>query len=202
MNMHTIPPHPHHLPTMKLKSIRRKGHTFLKSCIRTHLTKLTTTKHNLTLLCLGGGIYLPKWINCQTPTRLGTQPERTWTNLNKSGSELTLFSHVTTTRTRTRRTRTSPNFTLQEGSIGLYLREGERVGVRKVSGGCPDPNFFDQIFFLMKTFLEQQNLFTKNFCLTKIVLTSVWRVSGRCLEGVWKVPGRCLEGVWKVSGSF
>ena len=40
-----------------------------------------------------------------------------------------MFSHVTT---RT----TSPNFTLQEGSIGLYLREGEKVGVRKVSGGC------------------------------------------------------------------
>ena len=47
-----------------------------------------------------------------------------------------MFSHVTTRTRRTRRTRTSPNFTLQEGSIGLYLREGEKVGVRKVSGGC------------------------------------------------------------------
>ena len=45
--------------------------------------------------------------------------------------ELTLFSHVTR-RTR----RTSPNFTLQEGFTGLYIREGERVGVRKVSGRC------------------------------------------------------------------
>ena len=35
---------------------------------------------------------------CQTPTRLGTQPERTGTNLNKSASELTLFSYVTTTK--------------------------------------------------------------------------------------------------------
>ena len=72
---------------------------------------------------------------CQTPTRLGTQPEWTWSDLNKSGSELTLFSHVTRTRRTTRR-RTSPNFTVQEGSICLYLREGERVTVRKVSGGC------------------------------------------------------------------
>ena len=52
----------------------------------------------------------------------------------ESTMELTLFSHVT--RTRRTRTRTSPNFILHEGSIGLYLREGEKVGVRKVSGGC------------------------------------------------------------------
>ena len=54
----------------------------------------------------------------------------------ESTLESTLFSHVTSTTRRTRRTRTSPNFTLQEGSIGLYLREGEKVGVRNVSGGC------------------------------------------------------------------
>ena len=70
----------------------------------------------------------------QTPTRLGTQPERTWTNLNKSGLELTLFSNVTT-RTRRRR-RTTPNLTLQNWYIGLYLRDGERMGVWKVFGGC------------------------------------------------------------------
>ena len=35
---------------------------------------------------------------CQTPTRLGTQPEQTRTNSNKSASELTLFSYVTTTK--------------------------------------------------------------------------------------------------------
>ena len=107
---------------------------------------------------------------CQTPTQRGTQPKRTWTNLNKSGSELTLFSHVTT-RTRRRRTRTSPNFTLQEGSIGLYLREGERVGVRKVSGGC-----------LVVVW------WVSGGC-----LVGVWKVSGGCVEGVWK----CLESVWK-----
>ena len=107
---------------------------------------------------------------CQTPTRLGTQPERTWTNLNKSGSELTLFSHVTRTRTRTRRTRTtSPDFTLQEGSIGLYLREGEKVGVWKVSG-----RYLEGVSKVSGRCLE-----------------GVWKVSGSCLEGVWEVSGRC-----------
>ena len=106
---------------------------------------------------------------CQTPTRLGTQPERTWKNLNKSGSELTLFSHVTT---RT----TSPNFTLQEGSIGLYLREGESVGVLKVSGGC-----LEGVWKVFERCLE-----------------GIWKVSGRCLEGVWKVYERCMEGISKV----
>ena len=37
-----------------------------------------------------------------------------------------MFSNVTTT------TRITPNFTLQNWYIGLYLSEGERMGVRKV----------------------------------------------------------------------
>ena len=65
-----------------------------------------------------------------------------------------------------------------KGTIGLYLREGEWVGVRKVSGGC-----------------------LEGVCkLSGRCLEGVWKVSGRYLEGVWKVSGRCLEGVWKVSG--
>ena len=39
---------------MKLKSTRKKGRRGLKFCMRPYLTKLTTTKHNLTLLCSGG----------------------------------------------------------------------------------------------------------------------------------------------------
>ena len=69
-------------------------------------------------------------------------------NLNKSGSELTLFSNVTTTRI-------TPNFTLQNWSIGVRVK-GWAFGrclecVWKVSGRC---------------------------------LEGVWNVSGRCLEGV------------------
>ena len=41
---------------------------------------------------------------------------------------MTLFSNVTA--------RTSTSFTLKEGSIGLYFKEGERVGVLMVSGRC------------------------------------------------------------------
>ena len=80
---------------------------------------------------------------------------------NKSGSELTLFSHVTRTR-RTRRRRTPPNFTLQEGFTGLYIREGERVGVRRVSG-----RYLEGVWRVSGRCLE-----------------GVWKVSGRCLEGV------------------
>ena len=64
---------------------------------------------------------------------------------------------------------TSPNFTLQEGIIGLYLREGERVGSRKVSGRC-----LEGVWKVSGRCLE-----------------GVWKVFGRCLEGVWKVSGRC-----------
>ena len=46
----------------------------------------------------------------------------TWTNLSKSGLELTLFSNVT-------RRRTPPKFTLQNWSIGLYIREVERIWI-------------------------------------------------------------------------
>ena len=60
-----------------------------------------------------------------------------------------------------------------KGTIGLYLRLGEWVGVRKVSGGC-----------------------LEGVCkLSGRCLEGVWKVSGRYLEGVWKVSGRCLEGV-------
>ena len=49
-----------------------------------------------------------------------------------------------------------------KGTIGLYLREGEWVGVRKVSGGC-----------------------LEGVCkLSGRCLEGVWKVSGRCLEGV------------------
>ena len=44
MTLHTTPP-----PTFKLHSTRKKGHSVLKFCMRPYLTKLTTTKHNLTL---------------------------------------------------------------------------------------------------------------------------------------------------------
>ena len=67
-----------------------------------------------------------------------------------------------TTRTTTRRRRTSPNFTSPEGSTGLYIREGERVGVRKVSGGC-----LEGVWKMSGRCLE-----------------GVWNVSGMCLEGV------------------
>ena len=33
-------------------------------------------------------------------------------------------------------TRAPTNFTLKKGSIGLYFKEGERVGVLMVSGRC------------------------------------------------------------------
>ena len=33
-------------------------------------------------------------------------------------------------------TRTPTNFTLKKGSIGLYFKEGEMVGVLMVSGRC------------------------------------------------------------------
>ena len=41
---------------------------------------------------------------------------------------VTLFSNVTI--------RTPTNSTLKKGSIGLYFKEGERVGVLMVSGRC------------------------------------------------------------------
>ena len=56
-----------------------------------------------------------------------------------------------------------------KGTIGLYLRLGEWVGVRKVSGGC-----------------------LEGVCkLSGRCLEGIWKVSGRCLEDVWKVSGRC-----------
>ena len=79
-----------------------------------------------------------------------------------------MFSHVTT-RTRTR---TSPNFTLQEGFTGLYIREGERVGVRKVSGRC-----LEGIWKVSGRYLD-----------------GVWKVFGRCMEGAKKVYESCLVG--------
>ena len=111
-------------------------------------------------------LLLKHLIFCQTPTRLGTQPERTWTNLNKSGLELTFFSYVKRTTT------TSPNFTLQEGIIGLYLREGERVGSRKVSGRCLEGVFFGTQIFSEIKFFQHQNFFrTQNFSGPKIFQT-------------------------------
>ena len=113
---HPTPPPP---PTHHETKVYQKERPYISEILYTNSpNKTNNNQTQFNLAMLGGGIYLPKWINCQTPTRLGTQPERTWTNLNKSGSELTLFSHVTRTRTR----RTSPNFTLQEGFIGLYWK--------------------------------------------------------------------------------
>ena len=48
-----------------------------------------------------------------------------------------------------------PHLTLQKGSTGVYLRERERIGIRKLSGGCLEgvwkvsgPKiFFDAFFF-------------------------------------------------------
>ena len=61
MTLHTTTQHPtlptH--PTMKLKSARKKGCGGLKFCMRPYLTKLTTTKHNSTLLCSGGASIFP-----------------------------------------------------------------------------------------------------------------------------------------------
>ena len=97
----------------------------------------------------------------------------TWTNLSKSGLELTLFSNVT-------RRRTPPKFTLQNWSIGLYIREVERMGVQKVSWVCleaiwfSDPNFFkpkiflDPKFFWTQNFLDQNFFGTQNFLEPKI----------------------------------